>query len=73
VGVGQDPAPRYHEAAAAAAVLPLALPGQAEVGLSVYAEHLRQPPAGGGGVLKGKLQASDKLYKLDQRVAARGG
>lgn len=40
VCVGEDAAPGDHEPAAAAAVLPLALPGQAEVGLSVDAKHL---------------------------------
>ena len=39
--VGEDAPSCYHEPAAAAAVLPLALPGEAVVGLSVYAEHLR--------------------------------
>jgi hypothetical protein len=42
VCVGEDAAPRDHEAAAVAAVLPLALPRQAEVGLSVDAEHLQE-------------------------------
>jgi hypothetical protein len=41
VCVGEDAPPRDHEAAAVAAVLPLALPRQAEVGLSVDAEHLQ--------------------------------
>jgi hypothetical protein len=41
VCVGEDAPPRDHEAAAVAAVLPLALPRQAEVGLRVDAEHLQ--------------------------------
>jgi hypothetical protein len=45
--VGEDAASCDHEAAAAAAVLPLALPRQAIVGLSVYADHL--PGCAGGG------------------------
>lgn len=40
VGVCEDAAPRDDEAAAAAAVLPLALPRQRKVGLRVDAEHL---------------------------------
>ena len=41
VRVGEDAAARDDEAAARAAELALALPGEAVVGLAVHAEHLR--------------------------------
>ncbi len=41
VCIGQDSPPLHHEATAAAAVLPLALPWEGEVRLCVDAEHLR--------------------------------